>query len=359
MKMKFICVLLLFVTNFRTFSQDVTSIERSRAVKKGINVSWLEHYWDTGALTTIKIRDADFALIRQLGFNTIRLPVDFEHFYLSASADQKNILMSRVDYMIKMCHSYKIKLILVNHYGNLSQKNFGQDTERLVRIWTYLARRYRYISTTNLYFELLNEPTIKDVYWLSAASRIVSEIRKVSPERTIVIGASNYNSIYELSRIKPLAHKNILYTFHFYEPFIFTHQGAEWVDKQVATTGIPFPYTEGMMPKMSKNAIGTGGEPNYNNYKNEGKAGSIRDKLQMVKQWSVKYNVPVICGEYGAYRKHISDDYIANYISTVRLELLRLDIPGIIWDYNQNFSLFKGSASMKNLSPHMRKALGM
>ncbi|WP_165499760.1 glycoside hydrolase family 5 protein [Pedobacter frigidisoli] len=357
--MKFICVMLLFVTNFRTFSQDVTAIGRSQAIAKGINVSWLEHYWDSHVLSDLKIKDGDFVLIAKMGFNTIRLPVDFEHFYLNASPTQKNLLVSRIDYMIKKCKAYKLKLILVNHYGKLTQKNFQQDSDRLVRLWADLEKRYRQISTENLYFELLNEPTIKDTLWLATAAQVVSVIRKFSPDRTIIIGASNYNSLYELSRIKPINHKNILYTFHFYEPFIFTHQGAEWVDKQVATIGIPFPYLPNLMPKMSRNAIGTGGEPNYNNYSNEGKVGSIRDKIQIAKQWSVKYKVPVLCGEYGAYRKHISDDHIANYISTVRTELLRVGIPGIIWDYNQNFSLFRGPANIKNLSPRMQKALGM
>jgi endoglucanase len=45
--------------------------------------------------------------------------------------------------------------------------------------------------------------------------------------------------------------------------------------------------------------IGTGGESNYSQYKKDGNEQLVPDNLQIVKNWSNKYGVPVLCSEYG------------------------------------------------------------
>ncbi|WP_316801240.1 glycoside hydrolase family 5 protein [Pedobacter frigidisoli] len=358
MKRILIVILLVLYVQFNAFAQKDRSFDRNRQLSRGINISWLENYWNPKVLQSKPISYKDFELIRKLGFTTIRLPVDFERFYLNGSEAEQTALMTNIENVILNCRQFGIHLILVNHYGTLRKETYQRDSGRLLQLWGILEKKYRKISTESLYFEILNEPTINDALWLPLAEKVIAAIRKYSPDRTIIIGASNFNSIYELSRVKPLSAKNVIYTFHFYEPFVFTHQGAEWVGKQVSTKGIPFPYTAGSMPPISPLAMGTAGEKNYNNYKNEGKQGAISDKLQIVAGWALKNHVPLLCGEYGAYRKYITDDDLANYLLAVRSELDVLKIPGIIWDYNQDFSIFKQSADINNLSPRMRKAIG-
>lgn len=319
----------------------------------GINVSWLEQYWNPQVLYRDKLTDSDFRLISRLGFKTIRLPVAFQQFYIQGSDVQKTKLLSDIDAVIRKSIRYHIKLVLVNHYGNLRADHLQYDTQQLLALWTFLEKRYRKISSNSLYFELLNEPVISDQQWLPVAQKLIVRIREMSPERTIIVGASNYNSIYELSRIAPLPLKNIIYTFHFYEPFLFTHQGADWVGKQVSTTGIPFPYLDQQMPPLASSARGTAGEANYKNYHNEGKAGAIHDKLLIIKKWSDSHHVPILCSEYGVYRKFASEQSICNYLTVVKNELDRLSIPWMIWEYDENFSIFQGKPGMGTLSPCM------
>jgi endoglucanase len=154
-----------------------------------------------------------------------------------------------------------------------------------------------------------------------------------------------------------LADDNIIYTFHFYEPFLFTHQGADWVGDQVATTGIPFPYDAKKYPPINPQVIGTWGESNYYQYKNDGNEQAVHDKLQIVKNWSNKYYVPVLCGEYGVYNKYTDADSRCRYIKTVRKNLKLLGMPGVLWDYNTNFSIFSGQPSISNLSGCMKQAI--
>lgn len=348
-------MLLLIVFAHLSYAQQRSiSYLRASQLGHGINVSWLEQYWNPKALELDKLTDADFRVIAGLGLKTIRLPIAFQQFYIQGSDVQKAKLLSKIDAVIEKAIRYRIRLVLVNHYGNLRADHLQYDTQQLLELWTFLEKRYRKISGNSLYFELLNEPVISDQQWLSVAQQLIIQIRKLSPDRTIIVGASNYNSIYELSRIAPLPFKNIIYTFHFYEPFIFTHQGADWIGKQVSTTGIPFPYQDHKMPPLASSAKGTAGEANYKNYHNEGKAGAMHDKLMIIKQWADNHHVPILCGEYGVYRKYASEQSICNYLTAVKNELDRLSIPWMIWEYDENFSIFKGKPGMKLMSPCMK-----
>jgi len=194
--------------------------------------------------------------------------------------------------------------------------------------------------------------------WKDAAYNIVTAIRKADTKRTLIVGASNFNSIYELSRFVRLADENIIYTFHFYEPFFFTHQGAAWVGDQVSTTGVPFPYNGENFPSLNPKAKNTWGETNYYQYKNDGNEQSIRDKLQIVKNWSNKYDVPIICGEYGVYNKYADLDSRCRYIKAMHKSLKALNIPGLMWEYNSDFSIFNGKPSVDDLPDCMKDAIG-
>lgn len=60
-------------------------------------------------------------------------------------------------------------------------------------------------------------------------------------------------SLATLTQMEPYADKNLIYTYHFYEPFLFTHQGANWTDKITASLkDIPFPYNKDRMPVFGK-----------------------------------------------------------------------------------------------------------
>jgi len=358
MKRNIYLILTFIALNISISGATDLAFSRNERIGKGINVSWLEQYWNPHIITAEKLTQSDYSLISNLGFRTIRLPVAFQQFYISGTSEQKSALLKQIEHTLKMCKRYKLKLILVNHYGNLRKDHLSDDTQVLISLWKDLEKRYRAYSNDELFFELFNEPTIDDQDWQNAALKIIASIRKSSPGRTVIVGASNYNSIYELSRIKPYPVSNIIYTFHFYEPFIFTHQGADWSGKQISTIKIPFPYQNGTMPKMNSNAAGTPGEVNYNNYPNEGKDGAIHDKLQIVHAWAKRYNVPLLCGEYGVYNKYATQQSISNYLYTVRTELNKISVPGIIWDYDENFSFFTGKPSYKTLSKSMLRAIG-
>jgi len=333
------------------------AFKRAKSLGMGISVSWLEQTWNKDALTENNLKKADFVLLKQMGFKSIRLPVAFEYYENKQMADEQ--IFTHIDSIVKQCGLYGFKLIIDYHYGDFNEKNFPEETKRAINTWIKLTKRYKRVSGDELLFEIYNEPPHMDPQiWKDAAYNIVAAIRKLDANRTLIIGASNYNSIYELSRFVRLADENIIYTFHFYEPFLFTHQGAEWVGDQESTVGVPFPYSAEKFPIINPKAKNTDGEKNYKEYPVDGNEQSVRDKLQLVKNWGLKYDVPLLCGEYGVYNKYADPDSRCRYIKTVRDALKALGIPGILWEYSGNFSIFNGAPSIENLPDCMRDAIG-
>jgi endoglucanase len=345
-------------SNPRVPADRLTAFKRARSLDNGVSVSWLEQTWSKDMLNSNPLKTSDYELMKKLGFKSIRLPVAFTHF--EGQQVPLEQVLARVDEVWKRCKQYGFKLIVDYHYGNFKDDNYLTETPKIINLWEKLAKRYINESHDGLFFEIYNEPPHMDPkIWKDAAYNIVNAIHKVDRNRTLLVGASNFNSIYELSRFVRLADENVIYVFHFYEPFFFTHQGASWVGDQVATTGVSFPYNEKKFPTLNPKTKGTWGETNYYQYRKDGNERSVKDKLQIVKNWSAKYYVPVICGEYGVYKEYTDPDSRCRYIKAVRKNLKALNISGILWDYNSNFSIFNGEPAMNTLPDCMKEAMGL
>ena len=94
---------------------------------------------------------------------------------------------------------------------------------RFMALWLEIERRYH--DFPNIAFELLNE--VRDVdpeKWNALADRTVKAIRAKNKDRWIVVGSACWNSASWLPRLKVWDDPKIVYTFHMYSPFEFTHQ---------------------------------------------------------------------------------------------------------------------------------------
>lgn len=332
------------------------AFKRAKSLDNGISLSWLEQTWNKDILKA-DIDQRDFVLLKSLGFKSVRLPVAFN--FIEQQKIPLNDVLTQIDSVLDLCNKYGFKLVLDYHYGELNDNNFLTETPKIINLWLILAKRYKGVSADNLLFEIYNEPPpINPQVWKDAAYNITTAIRKIDKNRTLIVGASNYNSIYELSRFVRLADENIIYTFHFYEPFFFTHQGASWVGNQMTTTGVPFPYNAENFPALNAKTKNTWGETNYYQYQSDGNERALFDKLTIVKNWGDKYNVPILCGEYGVYNKHADLDSRCRYIKAMRKTLKTLNIPGMLWDYNGTFSIFTDKPSMETLPECMKEAIG-
>lgn len=153
-----------------------------------------------------------------------------------------------------------------------------------------------------------------------------------------------------------LKDEKLFYAFHFYEPYIFTHQGADWTSDKTYMKGFPYPYRRRKMPPMSKDAIGTTVEKDYNKYYYEGTKQYLIDRMNQVAGFCEQNNMLVICTEAGVI--DIADkESREHYLKDITMSAWQYRIPVILWDYDQRFSIKQDSATiLPSLKKWLRKA---
>lgn len=175
-----------------------------------------------------------FQLAKQAGFTAVRLPISWTyHTSQSYPYTIDETFFNRVDWAVEQASNNDLNIIVnVHHYDEIHQ-NPSVEEERFLAIWSQISNRYKTMSD-NVLFEVLNEPhgafTDNPTLWNDLLATAIAEIRKTNPKRPLIVGPVGYNSINSLQDLELPTDRNLIATVHFYDPFIFTHQGAEWVE---------------------------------------------------------------------------------------------------------------------------------
>ncbi|MGB9717041.1 MAG: glycoside hydrolase family 5 protein [Thermoproteota archaeon] len=264
----------------------------------------------------VYIRDEYFSVIREAGFDTVRIPIRW-----SAHAENNppyridGDFFNRVDWVVnKSLEQHLIIIINIHHYEEIMQDPLSHR-DRFIALWRQISEHYRNYPET-LYFELLNEPygELTDEKWNKLVEETVETIRKTNPTRKIIIGPTGWNSVYNLKSLVIPQDENIIVTFHFYTPFEFTHQGAEWVSPS---------------PAVGERWLGT-----------EAEKKQITEELDMAAQWAAQHGgVPLLMGEFGAYSKADMDSRV-RWTRFVAREAEKRGIAWCYWEFCAGFGAY-------------------
>lgn len=200
--------------------------------------------------------------------------------------------LDKMDKVVELCRKYNIKILIDLHSGPsmtqgellsniLSWTHESQDT--LTEVWQLMAARYK-DEPVIWGYDILNEPR-EDNYvytpdgpldWNRLAERVVAAIRRIDPDKPVIVEPAQWGSPAGLQVFQPLAFDNIIYSVHFYAPSIFTHQGIHG-----RQDGISYP---GMIAGK--------------NWDKE----ELRKRLKPALDFQRKYNVPIYIGEFSVVR---------------------------------------------------------
>ncbi len=363
----YLSLILLLAAQF-VFSQSVAQ-KRAATMKLGMNLSYLDNWWNGSKENNYSDfvkpneaakREKMFAEIAKNGFKTVRIPMNFGAWanYEKPYKWTNQEGLKTADNFVKWALDNDLNAIIDLHHVEFDGKISGAaTTERIVWLWTQIAERYKNTNPEKVFFELRNEPhEIKVEEWRVQAEAIIKAIRPIVPNHTLVVGFHDWNSRTALIESKPFDEKNIIYTFHYYDPFLFTHQGATWAgDGLPDLEYVPFPFSKNQKIKTPESAKGKWVEGLINSYKKDSDAEKMFNDLKAAKDWSVKNNVPIFLGEVGSFSKLPTLEDRCRHAETIYTALGKLDIPSAWWEWDGGFNMFeKGTIK---IAPCMRNAI--
>jgi endoglucanase len=293
-----------------------------------------------------KFNEKDFTDIKSLGADVIRLPVAFHNFILGEKDRKLNPeLLKYLDTVADWAEKHQIYLIIDNHSFHPVNSTDDKIDKILVPVWEQIARRFRSRGDYVLY-EILNEPHgITDKRWGEIQGKVIKAIRKFDKKRQIIVGGTNFNSIEKLFQIPVYKDKNLIYTFHFYDPHMFTHQGATWNKPSLdPLSDLPFPAPSNFTPEIHETFKGTWVEACLKNYENDSKLTKLSETLERAVLFSKERKVPIFCGEFGVFMKQSPKEDRVSWYNFVCAEFAKKNIPWICWDYFGGFGIFKNQS---------------
>jgi endoglucanase len=331
---------------------------------RGFNLANWFQAPNAGQIQLKKYTRQDFEKIKSLGCDVIRLPINL-HPMTSGPPEYliDPLLLEFLDTVVDWAESVGINIILDNHTFDPNEKTDPAVEEVLVKVWEQMAHHFKDRSQ-RVFYEVLNEPHgISNAVWGAIQGNVISTIRSVDSKHTIIVGGTSFNSYNELNTLPLYADTNLIYTFHFYDPFVFTHQGASWVNpSMVPLKNVPFPYNSAEMPDFPASLKGSWIESAFKNYNMEGNADHIRKLLDVAVKFRDNRKVNIFCGELGVLRTNVADDDRVRWYDTVRTCLENNNIAWASWDYQGGFGIFEAGTDElfeHDLNNPLLEALGL
>ena len=261
------------------------------------------------------ITDADLDLIVALGVTVVRLAVDPQYLRLP-----------RLDEALRRLTARGLAVVLDYHDESRDIESGPAAVEALAHAWSALARHLAaHTSPDDVLLEVFNEPVFDAAphAWFPIRRRMVEVIRSAAPLHTIVAGGPHWSSLDGLLLGGIERDANVVYTFHFYEPYEFTHQGAPWVpDPPRGLSNVRYPPLA---------------------------ATRIDQRVSAAAQWAARHDVPVWAGEFGAYPPVAPRLDRLRWLHDVRTAFDRHGMGWAVWSYDESLGLDRRIDSAGNV----------
>lgn len=212
---------------FAVVSLSVTGVTAYRGVNAGLETL------DEGSLDTLAW-DWGANLLRVYLPGSAWCPLVVPQSELAPCCETKDL--RELDWLLDACEQRGIRVIIDLHQfpgyyymEGLDDKRLWTDPpvqDAMIEFWETIAGRYAERGDVIYGYDLLNEPHDVDPdVWLALAQRAIDAIREVDTRHAVIVESVDYAHPSAFSSLRPVDDDNAIYSFHFYEPHQFTHQG--------------------------------------------------------------------------------------------------------------------------------------
>ncbi|WP_458388378.1 glycoside hydrolase family 5 protein [Sphingomonas sp. F9_3S_D5_B_2] len=278
--------------------------------RRGVNVLGYDPYWSD--VSKRRFQWKHFDEIHRAGFDFVR--VNLQAFkYMDAQNRLDPAWLAKLDDVVREAQRAGLGVIIDEHDFDVCSNDLTLCRQKLPAFWQQVAPRFANAPRT-VAFELLNEPHAKldAANWNSVFAELLAVVRQSNPTRIVVVGPTSWNSFKELPTLQLPQDANLLVTFHYYEPFHFTHQGASWAGDVKDLHGIT--------------------------WGSDADRAAVAKDFDQVGAWSRANNRPILLGEFGAYEKSGTPENLrVAYTAAVRSEAERHAFGWGYWQFEGDF----------------------
>ena len=344
--------------------------KRAMSLRRGINLShWFAqspgNNYSKSHLETHTTAE-DIALIKRIGFDHVRFTVEPAPLFNAADAGTLNAEYLRYfDTALDMILASGLAVIVDPHPSDEFKTRLNRDdrhVENFAKFWRALAGHLSTRDPERVFLEVINEPMVEDPYrWHGIQAKVIAAIRAGAPNHTIVATGHRWSGLWEMLALEPYSDRNVIYNFHFYEPFAFTHQGASWAGPNLQFyKNIPYPSSPEAVAGIVESLIDYPARLNLMRYgEDRWNVARLDHEISVAAAWGAKHNVPVTCNEFGTYRRFVTPAHRAAWIADIRAALEKHGIGWTMWDYSGGFSVVNKKDGKAIPDTETVKALGL
>lgn len=207
---------------------------------------------------------------------------------------------------------------------------------KYIDLWKVLADDLKTYPNDLVAYELLNEPVAPYAsQWNSLSAQLIRELRQTEPERKLVIGSNKWQGVNTFNELTvPANDPNIILSFHFYNPHLFTHYKAEWTDMKDLNVAIHYPGE--LIEQEGYAKLSDDEKKIVDPYMGTYNKAVLESLVKKAMDQAGKYNLQLHCGEFGCYNKTPRADKI-NWLQDIISIFRDHNIAYSYWEYKAGF----------------------
>lgn len=318
-------------------------------IHRGLNIShWLSQSRVRGLARERYFTEKDVAYIASEGFDHLRIPVDEEQLFLENGEKDAEAFALLHD-ALGWCRKYGLRAvvdlhILRSHHFNAAEKPLFTDEkaqESFFECWRKISGELKGYSNGWVAYELMNEPVADQAEdWNKLVRRCVEVIREREPQRTLVIGSNRWQRFETVKELElPENDPNIIVSFHYYDPFLFTHYLAGWTDNRDYFGKVHYPgrvVAPEDMAKLPADIAVRFGDWTEQVYDKDAFKRDFGEALSVAKARGLQ----LYCGEYGCINSSPVPDRV-RWWRDINEVFEEMGIARAVWDYKGDFGILK------------------